>query len=157
MRKGKIFIGVIGGGDCSDEVYKLAEEVGERVAKAGAVLVCGGLGGVMEAASKGAKKAGGVTLGILPGTDKHEANPYIDYPIATGLGGGRNLLVIGNSDAVIALPGEFGTLSEIAFALKSGKPVVGISTWDISEKIIRTKSPEEAVETAVKLIRSTRI
>ncbi|MFH1335007.1 MAG: TIGR00725 family protein [Candidatus Zixiibacteriota bacterium] len=157
MRKSKIFIGVIGGGDCSEEVYKLAEEVGERVAKAGAVLVCGGLGGVMEAASKGAKNAGGVTIGILPGTDKNEANPYIDYPIATGLGGGRNLLVIGNSDAVIALPGEFGTLSEIAFALKSGKPVVGISTWDISEKIIQTKNPEEAVETAVKLIRSTRI
>lgn len=158
MQRAKpIYIGVIGGGDCSAEVYRLAEEVGERVAKAGAILVCGGLGGVMEAASQGAKKAGGVTIGILPGTDKNEANPYIDYPIATGLGGGRNLLVIGNSDAVIALPGEFGTLSEIAFALKSGKPVVGISTWDISEKIIQTKNPEEAVETAVKLIRSTRI
>ncbi len=158
MKKLKsIYIGVIGGGDCSEEVYRLAEEVGERVAKAGAVLVCGGLGGVMEAASKGAKKAGGVTIGILPGTDKNEANPYTDYPITTGLGGGRNLLVIGNSDAVIAFPGEFGTLSEIAFALKSGKPVVGISTWDISEKIIQTKNPKEAVETAVKLIRSTRI
>ncbi len=152
-----MYIGVIGGGDCSGEVYRLAEEVGERVAKAGAVLVCGGLGGVMEAASKGAKKANGVTIGILPGTDKYQANSYIDYPIATGLGEARNALVIRNSDAVIALPGQFGTLSEIAFALRSGKPVVGISTWDISEKIIRTKDPKEAVETAVELIRSTRI
>jgi len=143
---------VIGGGGCSEDVYKLAEEVGERVAKAGAVLVCGGLSGVMEAASKGAKKAGGVTIGILPGTDKNEANPYIDYPIATGLGGGRNLLVIGNSDAVIALPGEFGTLSEIAFALKSDKPVIGISTWDVSEKIIKAKNAEEAVKKALDII-----
>jgi uncharacterized protein (TIGR00725 family) len=154
MQKAKaMYIGVIGGGDCSDEVYKLAEEVGERVAKAGAVLVCGGLGGVMEAASKGAKKASGVTIGILPGTDKYQANPYLDFPIVTGLGEARNALVVRNSDAVIALPGEFGTLSEIAFALKSGKPVVGISTWDVSEKIIQTKNPKEAVETAVKLIR----
>lgn len=153
MKKLKsIYIGVIGGGGCSEDVYKLAEEVGERVAKAGAVLVCGGLSGVMEAASKGAKKAGGVTIGILPGTDKNEANPYIDYPIATGLGGGRNLLVIGNSDAVIALPGEFGTLSEIAFALKSDKPVIGISTWDVSEKIIKAKNAEEAVKKALDII-----
>jgi uncharacterized protein (TIGR00725 family) len=148
-----IYIGVIGGGGCSDEVYRLAEEVGEKVAEAGAVLVCGGLGGVMEAASKGAKKANGVTIGILPGTDKYQANPYIDYPIVTGLGEARNSLVVRNSDAVIALPGEFGTLSEIAFALKSGKPVVGITTWDVSEKIIQAKNPKEAVETAVKLIR----
>jgi uncharacterized protein (TIGR00725 family) len=154
MQKAKaMYIGVIGGGDCSDEVYKLAEEVGEKVAEAGAVLVCGGLGGVMEAASKGAKKANGVTIGILPGTDKYQANPYLDFPIVTGLGEARNALVVRNSDAVIALPGEFGTLSEIAFALKSGKPVVGISTWDVSEKIIQTKNPKEAVETAVKLIR----
>jgi hypothetical protein len=153
MQKAKpIYIGVIGWGDCSEEIYRLAEEVGEKVAKAGAVLVCGGLGGVMEAASKGAKKAGGVTIGILPGTDKNDANPYIDYPIATGLGGGRNLLVIGNSDAVIALPGEFGTLSEIAFALKSDKPVIGISTWDVSEKIIKAKNAEEAVKKALDII-----
>ena len=149
-----IYIGVIGGGGCSEEVYKLAEEVGERIAEAGAVLVCGGLGGVMEAAAKGAKKQGGVTIGILPGVDKYQANPFIDFPIVTGLGEVRNILVVRNSDAVIALPGEFGTLTEIASALKSGKPVIGISTWDISEKIIQTKNPEEAVETAMKLVKS---
>jgi uncharacterized protein (TIGR00725 family) len=150
MQKTKsIYIGVIGAGDCSEDVYELAEEVGERIAKAGAVLVCGGLGGVMEATSKGAKKQGGITIGILPGIEKSHANPYIDFPIVTGLGEGRNLLVIRNSDAVIALPGEFGTLSEIAFSLKLGKPVIGLSTWDVSEKIIKAKNAEEAVRIAL--------
>jgi uncharacterized protein (TIGR00725 family) len=149
MQKNKIYIGVIGAGDCSEDVYKLGEEAGERIAKAGAVLVCGGLGGVMEAASKGAKKQGGITIGILPGIEKSHANSYIDFPIVTGLGEGRNLLVIRNSDAVIALPGEFGTLSEIAFSLKLGKPVIGLSTWDVSEKIIKAKNAEEAVRIAL--------
>lgn len=162
MQKTKsIYIGVIGAGECSKDVCRLAEEVGERITKAGAVLVCGGLGGVMEAAAKGAKNKGGVTIGILPGTDKNDANPYIDFPIATGLGGGRNLLVIGNSDAVIALPGGFGTLSEIAFALKSDKPVISLFipdliqpeddlfNWDVSDKIIKVKSAEEAVRIAI--------
>jgi len=154
MQKNKIFIGVIGTGDCSDDVYKLAEEVGERIAMAGAVLVCGGLRGVMEAASKGAKKQGGITIGILPGIDKDHANPYIDFPIVTGLGEGRNLLVIRNSDAVIAFPGEFGTLSEIAFSLKLGKPVVGLSTWKVSDKIIQAKNAEEAVSIALRQAQS---
>jgi uncharacterized protein (TIGR00725 family) len=145
----RIFIGVIGAGDCSEEIYKLAEEVGERIAKAGAVLVCGGLGGVMEAASKGAKKEGGITIGILPGTDKNQANSYIDFPIVTGLGEGRNLLVIRNSDVIIALPGKYGTLSEIAFCLKLGKPIIGLSTWDVSEAIIKAKNAEEAVKLAL--------
>ena len=117
---------------------------------AGAVLVCGGLRGVMEAASKGAKKQGGITIGILPGIDKDHANPYIDFPIVTGLGEGRNLLVIRNSDAVIAFPGEFGTLSEIAFSLKLGKPVVGLSTWKVSDKIIQAKNAQEAVRIALR-------
>ncbi len=149
MQKSKIFIGVIGAGDCSEDICKLAEEVGERIAEAGAVLVCGGLGGVMEAASKGAKKQGGITVGILPGIDKDHANPYIDFPIITGLGEGRNLLVVRNSDAVIAFPGEFGTLSEIAFSLKLGKPVVGLSTWKVSDKIIQAKNAQEAVSIAL--------
>lgn len=149
MQKNRIFIGVIGAGECSDDVYKLAEEVGERIAKAGAVLVCGGLGGVMEAASKGAKKEGGTTIGILPGIDKSQANPYIEFPIATGLGEGRNLLVIRNSDVVIALPGEYGTLSEIGFCLKLGKPIIGLFTWDVSEDIIKAKNPEEAIRIAL--------
>ena len=149
MAKNKIFIGVIGASDGSKDIYKLAEEVGERIAKAGAVLVCGGLGGAMEAASKGAKKGGGTTIGILPDIDKSQANPYIDFPIVTGLGEGRNLLVIRNSDVVIALPGEYGTLSEIAFSLKLGKPTIGLSTWDVSEDIIKVQNPEEAVKIAL--------
>jgi len=149
MRENKIFIGVIGAGDCSDDVCKLAEEVGERIAEAGAILVCGGMGGVMEAACKGAKKRGGLTIGILPGIDKDQANSYIDFPIVTGLGEGRNLLVVRNSDSVIAFPGEFGTLSEIAFCLKLGKPVVGLSTWEVSDKIIQAKNAQEAVDIAL--------
>jgi len=146
MPNKKIFIGVIGAGTCSDEVRRLAGEVGEGIAKAGAVLVCGGMGGVMEAACKGAKKQNGTTVGILPGTDKDQANPYVDFPIVTGLGEGRNLLVVRNSDAIIALPGEFGTLSEIAFSLRLGKPVVGLSTWEVSDRIVQVKTPEEAVK-----------
>jgi uncharacterized protein (TIGR00725 family) len=153
MVKNKIFIGVIGGGDCSDEVYKLAEQVGGRIAKAGAILVCGGLGGVMEAASKGAKKEGGTTVGILPGIDKSQANSYIDFPVVTGLGEGRNLLVIRNSDVVIALPGEYGTLSEIGFCLKLGKPIVGLFTWNVSEAIIKAENAEEAVRIALSKVK----
>lgn len=153
MVKNKIFIGVIGGGNCSDEVYKLAEQVGERIAKAGAVLVCGGLGGVMESASKGAKKEGGTTIGILPGIDKNQANSYIDFPVVTGLGEGRNLLVIRNSDVVIALPGEYGTLSEIGFCLKIRKPIVGLSTWDVSGATIKAKNAEEAVKIALSKVK----
>jgi uncharacterized protein (TIGR00725 family) len=149
MRDKKTFIGVIGAGVCSDDVTKLAEEVGSNIAKADAVLVCGGMGGVMEAASRGAKEQGGITVGILPGVDRDHANPYVDFPIVTGLGEGRNVLVVRNSDAVIALPGEYGTLSEIAFALKMGKPVVGLSTWKVSDEIIQAKSAEEAVSLAL--------
>jgi uncharacterized protein (TIGR00725 family) len=149
MQKDKIFIGVIGAGVCSEEVYELAERVGEGIAQAGAVLVCGGMGGVMEAASQGAKKQGGVTIGILPGTDRSQTNSYIDFPIVTGLGEGRNLLVVRNSDVLIAFPGEFGTLSEIAFALKLGKPVVGLSTWNVSGEIIKAENAQEAVSLAL--------
>ncbi len=149
MQKEKIFIGVIGAGNCSGEIYKLAERVGERIAKAGAVLVCGGLGGVMEAVSKGAKKEGGTTIGILPGKDKSQANPYTDFPLVTGLGEGRNLLVIRNSDVIIALPGKYGTLSEIGFCLALGKPIIGLSTWDVSKDIIKAKDAEDAVKIAL--------
>ena len=149
MQKQKTFIGVIGAGDCSEDICELAEKVGEWIAQAGAVLVCGGLGGVMEAAAKGAKKQGGITVGILPGVDKAQANPYIDFPVVTGLGEGRNLLVIRNSDVLIAFPGKFGTLSEIAFALKIGKPVVGLSTWNVSGEIIKATNAQEAVSMAL--------
>ncbi len=149
MVKGKVFIGVIGAGDCSGDVYNRAEQVGERIAEAGAVLVCGGLGGVMEAAAKGAKKQGGATIGILPGVDRSHANSYIDFPIVTGLGEARNLMVIRNSDVVIALPGEYGTLSEIGFCLKLGKPIIGLCTWNVSEDIIQAQDAEEAVKIAL--------
>jgi uncharacterized protein (TIGR00725 family) len=156
MSNKKIFIGVIGAGACTDEVSRLAGEVGERIAKAGAVLVCGGMGGVMEAACKGAEKQNGITVGILPGTDRNQGNAFVDYPILTGLGEGRNLLVVRNSDAIIALPGEFGTLSEIAFSLRLGKPVVGLSTWQVSDKIIQAKNAAEAVSIALDRARASR-
>lgn len=149
MKKRKVFVGVIGAGKCSKKIFTLAEEVGKEIARAGAILVCGGLGGVMEGAAKGAKEAKGITVGILPGISKEEANPYIDMPIVTGIGEGRNLIVIRSSDAIIALPGKYGTLSEISFAVKLEKPVVGISTWDISERILKSKDPKEAVKLAL--------
>lgn len=149
MQKSKIFIGVIGVGDCSEEICELAGKVGERIAQAGAVLVCGGLGGVMEAAARGAKSQSGITVGILPGVDKAQANPHIDFPIVTGLGEGRNLLVVRNSDVLIAFPGKFGTLSEIAFALKIGKPVVGLSTWNVSGEITKARDAQDAVRIAL--------
>lgn len=153
MKQGKVFIGVIGAGTCSKKIYNLAYEVGKYIAKAGAILVCGGLGGVMEGAAKGAKENKGVTVGILPGVDKTEANPYIDIPVVTGIGEARNLVVIRSSDAVIALPGQFGTLSELAFCLKMEKPVVGLTTWEISDKVIKTKDPQEAVEKALEALK----
>jgi hypothetical protein len=149
MKKRKVFIGVIGAGKCSKKIFTLAEEVGREIARSGAILVCGGLGGVMEGAAKGAKEAKGITIGILPGVSKEEANPHIDIPIITGIGEGRNLMVIRSSDAIIALPGKYGTLSELSFAVKLEKPVVGISTWDISEKIMKSDDPKEAVKLAL--------
>ncbi len=154
-----IQIGVIGSGDCSSEVAKVAEEVGERIARAGAVLVCGGLGGVMGAAARGAKKGGGQTIGILPGFTRKEANKYIDFFIITGLSEARNVIVVRSSDALIAVEGGFGTLSEIAIALQVGIPVMGIGTWELRkegreiEKIKRVQTPKEAVKKALEAAR----
>lgn len=134
-----------------------ALDVGRRLAERGAVVVCGGLGGVMEAACRGASERGGTTLGILPGIDRSEANPYVDVAVPTGLGEARNTLVVRAADAVIAVAGEFGTLSEIAFALKVGKPVVGIGTWELARRgeevdaIRRASSAEGAVAQALEL------
>lgn len=124
--------------------FETAYEVGKLMAKAGAILVCGGLTGVMEAACKGAKEAGGTTIGILPGLHIDDANPYVEIPIATGLGHGRNLTIINTAQAIIAISGRYGTLSEIGFALQSGKPVYGLGTWDI-DGVQACDSPEEAV------------
>ncbi|MBI3584356.1 MAG: TIGR00725 family protein [Nitrospinae bacterium] len=145
MTKKKI-IGVIGAGSCDDRIYRIAEEMGSRIAESGALLICGGLGGVMEAAAKGVKEAGGLTIGILPGFNKDDANPYIDIPIVTGLSHARNVLVVRSSDIVIAIAGGYGTLSEIALALKMGKTVIGIETWKGVDDIIKVKSPNEAME-----------
>lgn len=139
-------IGIVGAGSCDEKISRIAEEIGRRIAESGAALVCGGLGGVMEAASKGAKESGGLTIGILPGFNKDDANPYIDISIATGLSHARNVLVVRSSDVVIAISGGYGTLSEIALALKMGKPVIGINTWEGIEGIVRVKSPEEAMK-----------
>lgn len=145
-------IGVIGAGVCSARAAGLAYDVGRLIAENGAVLVCGGLGGVMEHAARGAYDAGGVTVGILPGFDMQEANPYIQVMIPTGLSHARNVLVVRSSQAVIAIEGSYGTLSEIAFALKLGKPVIGLSTWDIGSEIIAVETARDAVSTALSTI-----
>ncbi len=148
-----MIISVIGAGSCDKEIYSIAEEVGRLIARKDATLVTGGLGGVMEAASKGAKEAGGVVVGILPGFSKEEANQYVTVPIVTGLSHARNIIVARSGDAVIAVSGEYGTLSEIAISLKLGKPVIGINTWDNIEGVTGTNSAEEAVKKAWALIR----
>ncbi len=143
----KKIIGVIGAGLCDSHIYENAKLVGSLIAMKGGIVVTGGLGGVMEAASMGAKLKGGITVGIIPQTTKGEANRYVDIPIVTGMGEARNIIIVRTADVLIAIGGEYGTLSEIAFALKMGKPVIGLNTWDI-KGIIEATSPEDAVEKA---------
>jgi len=144
-------IGVIGAGAADGETFLRAEETGRLIALNGYLLVCGGLGGVMEAAAKGAKAAGGTTLGILPQADRQSANPYIDIPVVTGFGEGRNVIIVRTADLLIAVGGEYGTLSEIAFALKMGKPVIGIATWEIPG-VRKAATPVEAMGMAQELL-----
>jgi uncharacterized protein (TIGR00725 family) len=148
MRK-KIRIGVIGGSSPDKESRQTAFRIGQLIAEKGAILVCGGLSGVMEAASRGAKEAGGFTMGILPGNSLDDANIYVDIPVATGLGYGRNSLVAMNSDVIIAIDGQYGTLSEIAYGCIYRKKVIGMGTWDV-EGVIPVDSPEQAVDEALK-------
>jgi uncharacterized protein (TIGR00725 family) len=154
----KRFIAVIGGNQCSPQEAQLAEEVGRELARRGAILVCGGLGGIMEAACKGAQSAGGITIGILPGDSRQAANRYVQIPIVTGLGYARNLAVVKSAQAVIAIDGSYGTLSEISHALQSGIPVIGINTWSLSrngqqdKSIIPAQNAVEAVNKALSLI-----
>lgn len=150
----KLRIGVIGSSQSSPELYSLAEDVGRLIAEAGAILICGGGTGVMEAASKGAKSAGGTTVGILPGTSENEANQYVDIPIITGMGHGRNIINVRSSDVVIAIGGGYGTLSEIALALRINKPVIGLSTWDFSIQGIGESTYYVQVRTAKEAIRA---
>jgi uncharacterized protein (TIGR00725 family) len=146
------YVAVVGGGTCSPEEEAVAERIGALLARANAVVVSGGLSGVMEAACRGARQEGGLTVGILPGSDRAAANPHVVVAIATGMGELRNGLVVRASDAVIAVGGEFGTLSEIAFALKLGKRVVGLDTWELPRRrdaIRRAATAEEAVRLAL--------
>ncbi|MFC2001762.1 TIGR00725 family protein [Chloroflexota bacterium] len=154
----KRFIAVIGGSDCSPEEARLAEEVGRELARQGAILVCGGLGGVMTAACKGASSEGGMTIGILPGNNRQMANPYVQIPVVTNLGEARNVIVVKSAQAVIAIDGSYGTLSEIGLALGSGIPVIGLNTWALSRdnqpdnSIIIAQNPADAVSKAFDLI-----
>ena len=153
----KKFIAVIGGGQCSPQEAEVAEAVGRELAKKGAILVCGGKSGVMEAACKGASAEGGITIGILPGDSRQAANPYVQIPIVTGIGYARNVVVVKSAQAVIAIGGNYGTLSEISHALESGIPVIGLNTWSLSRKgqpdnsIIPAQDPAEAVDKALNL------
>ena len=152
-------VSVAGSSSATARELELAEETGRLLAERGAVLICGGLGGVMEAACRGASSAGGITVGILPGSDADAANSYVSIPIPTGLGEARNALVATASDALIAIGGSLGTLSEIALGLRSGIPVVGLNTWTLNKermkpfKLHPATMPQEAVELACSLAR----
>lgn len=146
MMYNKIHIGVIGAGDCSTETYNMAVELGYIISQSGWILICGGLGGVMKGAAKGCYKGGGLSVGILPGEEKDAANPFITLPIPTGMGEGRNLLIVRASDVVVSIAGGYGTLSEIGLALKMGKLVVGLKTWPNIDGIDYVETPQEAID-----------
>jgi hypothetical protein len=151
-------IAVCGAGTCDTATTALAEEVGRRIAEAGAALVCGGLGGVMEAACRGALAAGGLTIGILPGDDPAAANAAVQVPIASGMGQARNVIIVQTAAVIIAVGGAYGTLSEIALARKSGRPVIGLQSWELGQDaqghphIIRAQTAAEAVALAQQVL-----
>jgi uncharacterized protein (TIGR00725 family) len=155
-------IAVVGSSQASATLRRQAADVGRAVAEVGAVLVCGGMGGVMEAACRAAHDAGGLTIGILPGADRASANPYVDVALPTGMGEARNVLVVRAADAVVAVVGEYGTLSEISLALQAGTPVVGLGTWELARggkregAVVRADAPADAVAMAVGLARARR-
>lgn len=153
MSERRIQIAVVGAGAADPATYDLARRVGRAVARAGAMVVCGGLGGAMEAACRGAREAGGTAVAILPGADPRDANPWADVVIPTGLGHARNVLVVQSGDAVVALPGSWGTLSEIALARKVGRPVVAVGAWRHLDGVEVCEDPEEAVSRALELAR----
>jgi uncharacterized protein (TIGR00725 family) len=148
-------VGVIGGSQLSPQLYGAAELIGREVAARRAVLITGGLTGAMEAAAKGARAAGGLTIGVLPGSSSQDANPYIDLPIVTGLSEARNIIIVHTAEVLIAVGGGPGTLSEIAFALKLQKPVIGLDSWHVADEIIHVQTPQEAVARAFALLDST--
>lgn len=144
-------IGVIGAAEANAQESEIAEAVGKEIAKRNGALVCGGLGGVMEAACRGAKSEGGLTIGIIPGFSASDANPNVDIPIVTGMSHARNVIVVRSSCAVIAIGGSYGTLIEIALALKLETPVIGLNTWEVSSNIKKVTDPKEAVDLAFSL------
>ena len=158
-----MLIAVIGASACSAEEAKLAETVGELLAQQGVTVICGGLTGVMEAVCRGSKTKGGLTIGILPGGDSSMANPWVDIPVVTGIGEARNVVVAKSAQAVVAIGGSYGTLNEIAYALKSGIPVIGLNTWSLSrngredDSIIRVQDATEAVDKAIALARKHKV
>ena len=145
---GGVYVAVVGSGVATGELYEKAREVGKLVAERGGVVICGGLSGVMEAAARGATEAGGIAIGILPDEERRRQNEYLTYSVATGAGQARNLAVVCSGDVVIAVGGEYGTLSEIGLARKVGRPVVVLEGWDLGEHVIASTSPQEAVEAA---------
>jgi uncharacterized protein (TIGR00725 family) len=158
--RGRPYVAVVGASEATPELSALADEVGRRLAEAGAVLVCGGLGGVMEAAARGCSGAGGTSVGILPGDDRGDANPHVSVAIATGMGETRNALVVRAADAVIAVGGGFGTLSEMALAARTGTPVVGLRTWSMGrdgmgDPVVHVADANDAVATALQLATPT--
>jgi len=151
MNTARSSVAIVGAGDAAAAVCDLAYAAGLAVARRGAVLICGGRGGVMAAAARGAQSAGGLTVGILPGYDRREANANIEIAIATGMGEARNAIVVASADSVVALEGEGGTLSEIGFAIKLGRPVVGLRAWQQLEMISHADDPDAAVDLALNL------
>jgi uncharacterized protein (TIGR00725 family) len=148
-------VAVCGNNICSEATYEKARRVGRLLAENNITVFTGGLGGVMEAAHKGAREAGGLTVGILPGYDTEEANEYVQIPIATGMGHARNAVLVSSAVCIIAVEGAYGTLSEIALALKLGRPVIGLGTWDLGERgrdIRVLETPEQAAELAAVIV-----
>lgn len=148
----KVQIGVIGGRRASSEILRQAEEVGRLIANRGAVLVCGGMSGVMEAACRGAKEAGGTTVGILPVSSSDKGNDYLDVVIPTGMGLARNAIIINSVDGAVAVGGSYGTLSEMAFALQKDVPLVSLKSWDFDDAMVTADSAQEAVERIFQMI-----
>ncbi len=153
MRQQKITISVIGGHKITEEVQQMAYRIGQIIAKQGAVLVCGGLDGVMEAAAKGAKEAGGLTIGILPGREKSDANSHIDIALPTSIGYARNAIVACSADIIVALPGSHGTRSEICYGLVFDRPVIDLGDWNI-EGMIEVKNVKEAEQKIKELMKA---
>jgi len=149
MNKRKIIIAVIGGAQPDKKSIEIAEQVGRCIAQKGAILITGGMGGVMRAASKGAHEAGGQVIGVLPGNNNKDANEYVDIPIVTGIGEARNSIITRTCDCAIAIDGSYGTLSEIAYCMIYHKPVIGINTWKLDAPIIETQNAQEAVDLAL--------